>query len=157
MWKGYESQQCTHAFQSGLLGGPKSSPVKHNKCYSPQAATPNWRSAGPGSSWCLLLTTGRFSSSGWLSSTGRSLKLLPQSVLQPAWRARPNIYVCCSVLWTLPPSTGGGGGPQLSSNVVWHIFHIFQWNFEIYAFVNISINLWDGERICCWAVQDSKY
>jgi hypothetical protein len=101
MWKGYESQKCTRAVQRGVL----------------RALLSDITNAIPPQQLVITFDN-RFSSSGRLSGTGRSLKLLPPSVLQPAGRAKPNIYVCCSVLWTLPPSTGRGGGPQLSSNVV---------------------------------------
>ncbi len=49
-----------HAVQGGILGCHKSAPVRDKHMLSPsfQLPTNKWRSAGPGSSWCLLSITG---------------------------------------------------------------------------------------------------
>ncbi len=47
---GYESQKCTQAVQSGLLGGHKSTPVKHkHMLFPPACSSPLITETMPGS------------------------------------------------------------------------------------------------------------
>jgi hypothetical protein len=104
--------------QGGLLGGHKSTPIRHIYMQSPQPVAPHKElkicRVGP---QLVLNFDKRFSSSG-LSVMGPPLKLLPSSVLlQPdISQTKPLQYVCwsvlqCSRLWhrdVVPDKKAGG-------------------------------------------------
>ncbi len=73
--------------------------------FSPSSIYPttNWRSAGPGRSWCLLFITGLVAL-GWAKRYGTpsaaSATKRVTACYRPgaaAWRAKPKVYVCRSV------------------------------------------------------------
>jgi hypothetical protein len=132
-----------YAVQSRVAfwGGHQGTPVKHKRMLSPslQVPTNNWRSAGPGCNCCLLSITG-LEDLGWPKWYGTPSEVsVPMHVMvcyqagQATWRTRPNVWVCCSVIWPIPKKKMWfvGPYPRVNYNLTFcslhsrlqHIYH----------------------------------